>query len=79
MNVNQKPRRKQTGPARRRGVAGWAIAAVAVIALGAAGLLIWIGRPQPAPADVSGSIPTAGDVIGSATAPVTVDEWGDFQ
>ena len=53
-----------------------AIAIVGVIAL----IVFGSARPQAAPPPASAAgIHVSGDSMGEASAPVTIDEWGDFQ
>lgn len=59
--------------ARRRGM----VVVVIVLAALAAAALIWLGRPSE-PSRVA-SVPTSANVLGSPAAPVTIEEWGDFQ
>ena len=54
------------------------IASVVVVLTVAA--FIWLGNTQSiAPAPIPSSIVLSGTVMGSADAPVTIEEWADFQ
>jgi hypothetical protein len=71
------PRERRAGPAPRRSTGAplwpWLIGAALVVGLTAALLLV---RGQPGP-EQAGS--TNSKVKGAATAPIEVEEWGDFQ
>jgi protein-disulfide isomerase len=62
-------------PRRRLGVLP--VAAVTVVAVAAAIGLILAGRGEPQRAETR--VPTSGNVKGYPDAPVTVEEWADFQ
>jgi hypothetical protein len=72
------PRReRRAGPAPRRAASAsvwpWLIGAALVVGLTAA-LLLVRGQPGPEQAGSTNSM-----VKGAATAPIEVEEWGDFQ
>ncbi len=53
-----------------------------VVLLAAIGVGVLLLRQEPAQQTASGpaaSLPSSGHTLGNASAPVTVDEWGDFQ
>jgi protein-disulfide isomerase len=57
------------------------LAAAGIVAIAAVAVLIWAGSATAAPAQVSPIPATAGEgrTVGSAGAPVTIEEWADFQ
>lgn len=65
---------------RRRLPAGQ-LTAAALIALAAVAALVWAGGATGAPVQPGARPPVAGDgrSVGSATAPVTIEEWADYQ
>jgi protein-disulfide isomerase len=63
--------------ARRPQQRGWWIVAVVAAAVAVVGGLILLGQAPPAPTAVA--VETAGKVKGDPAAPVTIDEWADFQ
>ncbi len=70
-------RRQRRQPARRGVRRWWPVVAVTVLAVAAVGGLIWFGQGDPERPRVA--VPTSGNVMGLAAAPVEVEEWGDFQ
>lgn len=67
-------------PAQRRPLGIGPTLAVALLAVLAVAVLVWLGPGQTKPAATTTvNIPTSGRTIGYANAPVTIDEWGDFQ
>jgi hypothetical protein len=70
-------RHPRAQPVGRHGVGRWWITGVVAAAVAVAGGLIILAQARPPTAPVA-SI-TEGKVKGNANAPVTVDEWGDFQ
>lgn len=72
-----KQRRGGRGRPSRGAGQRWTVIAVIALAVLAAGALIWVGRPAE-PARVA-NLPANANVLGSPSAPVTVEEWGDFQ
>ena len=68
-------RRARTAPRRRVG-AGW-IAAAVVAAVVVVGGLILLGQPRPTATPAA--VPADGKAKGDLSAPVVIDEWGDFQ
>lgn len=73
------PRAPRRAPARGRN--WWPIIGVAAAAVLVVGGLIWFSQSQSqsqTPA-VSTSVPRDRNVLGQPNAPVTVEEWGDFQ
>jgi hypothetical protein len=78
----QRPRRPVrrvggTGKAPTRGGVVAVIAVVVVAVLVFAGL-VYLGQNHAAPV-ATRVAPANGNVLGDANAPVTVEEWGDFQ
>lgn len=73
--------RPTPGPsAKRAGPSGTQIGIVSVIAILAVAAFIGLGNMQPvAPAPISSSIRLVGNVMGEANAPVTIEEWADYQ
>src|SRR5262249_24309062 len=68
-------RRARPAPRRRVG-AGWIVGAV-VAAVVVVGGVIWVGQPRPTVAPAA--VLTDGKTKGHSSAPVVIDEWGDFQ
>ncbi|HEY8478185.1 MAG TPA: thioredoxin domain-containing protein [Chloroflexota bacterium] len=72
--------RRQPGARRQpsQGRMGWwplvAIAGLAVLVVGG---LVWVSQAEPGPSGVA--VPSTGNVKGDPSAPVVVEEWGDFQ
>jgi hypothetical protein len=55
---------------------------VGLVALAATALLIWLGQAEPArerTVATVASVPTNGKLKGDPSAPVLIEEWGDFQ
>ena len=69
-------RRRQTARRRWVPIAGVVVAAIVVV-----GGLIWLGNRPSAGTAVAArvGVPTDGMTEGVATAPVTIEEWADFQ
>lgn len=64
----------------RAGPSGTQVGIASVVAILAVAAFIWLGNTQPiAPAPISASIVLSGTVMGEANAPVTIEEWADFQ
>lgn len=55
------------------------MAAVAIVAVGALILAGNAGQPAPPPPASAAGIRVSGNAMGEPGAPVTIDEWGDFQ
>lgn len=66
--------------ATRRGLPAGQLAAAALVALAAVAALVWAGGAAGTPAP-SASPTVAGDgrTVGSASAPVAIEEWADYQ
>jgi len=68
------PRGERSGPS------GTQIGIASVVAILAVAAFIWLGNTQPVtPAPISSSIRLSGTAMGEANAPVTIEEWADFQ
>ena len=68
------PREKRAGPS------GTQIGIASVVAILVVAAFIWLGNTQPVtPAPISSSMRLSGTVMGEANAPVTIEEWADFQ
>ncbi|HEY7063538.1 MAG TPA: thioredoxin domain-containing protein [Chloroflexota bacterium] len=77
-NSEERRRRRQRAQAaRQQARRRWWIAGVVVAAMVVVGGLIALSQMQPAA--TAAAVATAGKVKGDAAAPVTVDEWADFQ
>jgi protein-disulfide isomerase len=55
------------------------VAVIAVVAIGALILFGNAGQPAPPPPASAAGIRVSGNAMGEAGAPVTIEEWGDFQ
>ena len=55
------------------------VAGVAVLAIGALIVFGNAGQPVPPPSASAAGILVSGNAMGESTAPVTIEEWGDFQ
>ena len=67
-------------PGKRAGPSGTQIGFASVVAILAVAAFIWLGNMQPvSPAPISSSIRLSGTAMGEANAPVTIEEWADFQ
>jgi protein-disulfide isomerase len=76
--------RRDTRHPRRIGIGLVSLAALAAEVVLVAVILVLGGSPKPAPAGVvralaPAGIPATGQILGSATAPVTIDLYEDFQ
>ena len=64
----------------RAGPSGMQLGIASVVAILAVAAFIWLGSTKPvAPAPISSNIVLSGTVLGEANAPVTIEEWADFQ
>lgn len=72
--------KKSKRPPRRAGPSGTQIGIASVVAILAVAAVIWLGSPPAStPAPISSSVVLSGTVLGSPDAPVTIEEWADFQ
>ena len=70
----QRPRGSRAGPS------GTQLGIASIVAVLAVAAFIWLGSTKPdMPAPISSSIVLSGTVMGEANAPVTIEEWADFQ
>lgn len=68
--------RRQQRPRRQRPASRvWAVVLVVVLALAGAAAVLLLGQPSGPGAEVAGR----DNVKGDPSAPVEVEEWGDFQ
>jgi len=73
---NRAQRRRQGGPQDRRTLL-WPLVGAAVLAVAVVAVLAALGQRSPGEQAPPGN--AQGKTKGSATAPVLVMEWGDFQ
>ena len=67
-------------PGKRAGPSGRQVGIASVVAILAVVAFIWLGNAQRiTPAPISSSLRPSGTVMGEANAPVTIEEWADFQ
>ncbi|HEX5506612.1 MAG TPA: hypothetical protein VFW96_28610 [Thermomicrobiales bacterium] len=79
----QRPRRSArrgggTRGARASARGGLVVVAVVAVAVLVFTGLVYLGQNRAAPV-ATPAAPTHGNVLGDVNAPVTVEEWGDFQ
>ncbi len=75
--MTKRDRAERDRRARRARVGTWQIVAIVALAVAVVAGLIWLGESRPQPAQVA--VATTGNIKGDPAAPVTVEEWGDFQ
>lgn len=75
--MTKRSRAEQDRGARRRRVGPWQIVAMVAVAVAVVAGLIWLGESRPQPTQIA--VATTGNIKGDPAAPVTVEEWGDFQ
>jgi len=75
------PHEPRVIPAARTGPSALHLGVAAAIAIVAVGALIIVGNLQPPapPATAAAGIAISANAMGERSAPVTIEEWGDFQ
>ena len=74
------PRESRVIPVQRTGPSVVHLGIAAAIAIVAVGALIIVGNLQPpAPPAAAAGITVSANAMGESSAPVTIEEWGDFQ